>query len=167
MTEPQINLAALKAGVKLIKLIPTRLELRKTGTQILGVCPFHEDKTPSLVINSEKNLWYCHGCQEGGSIIDWVMKTENVSIGEAIRRLAKRYPQYAEPENNKISIKEKTKPTPLPKPEVSKLPQPQETIKQALGHYNHTLNSNEFAKQYLLNRGVTKKSYRRIQHRLL
>jgi DNA primase len=48
----------------------------------VGQCPFHEDRTPSLVISPEKNLWHCMGAyQAGGSVIDWVMRAERWLIG--------------------------------------------------------------------------------------
>lgn len=47
---------------------------KKHGSDLIGRCPFHDDKTPSLVITPEKNLWHCLGaCQVGGTMIDWVM----------------------------------------------------------------------------------------------
>lgn len=155
------NLKELKAKVPLKDEIVKLIKVDLVKDQQYTICPFHEDKKPSLTIKASTNLWYCHACQEGGSVIDWVMKAEGVGIGEAIRRLAERYPQYAYPESNQAqlkSIKEALKPTSVTKVESPKLPQPQEVLKQALGHYNHNLNSNEFAKKYLLNRGVTERA---------
>ena len=69
--------------------------LRKTGAELTGCCPFHEDGTPSLVISPEKNLWYCLGaCQADGSVIDWVMRPRSVvpeSREAAARRHARRF----------------------------------------------------------------------------
>jgi DNA primase len=62
--------------------------LRKTGSDLTGCCPFHEDGTPSLVISPGKNLWHCLGaCQAGGSVIDWVMRAEGVSFRHAVELL--------------------------------------------------------------------------------
>src|SRR6266568_5955968 len=62
--------------------------LRKTGADLTGCCPFHEDGTPSLVISPERNLWHCLGaCQAGGSVIDWVMRAEGVSFRHAVELL--------------------------------------------------------------------------------
>ena len=64
------------------------MELRRHGQDLLGLCPFHDDKEPSLVISPEKNLWHCLGaCGEGGSVIDWVMKSEGVSFRHAVELL--------------------------------------------------------------------------------
>ncbi|RAT40564.1 DNA primase, partial [Lonsdalea populi] len=51
------------------------------------LCPFHEEKTPSCVLSPEKNLYHCFGCDAGGSVIDWVMKTEGLSLHRAVDRL--------------------------------------------------------------------------------
>jgi len=54
----------------------------------VGHCPFHDDKTPSLVVSPEKNLWHCLGvCQEGGDIINWMMKSQGVSFRHAVELL--------------------------------------------------------------------------------
>src|SRR5258707_14453658 len=62
--------------------------LRRTGADFTGCCPFHEDSPPSLVISPGKNLWHCLGaCQDGGSVIDWVMRAEGVSFRHAVELL--------------------------------------------------------------------------------
>ncbi len=67
------------------------VELKKKGKELIGLCPFHDDTSPSLVISPDKNLWHCMGaCQEGGSVIDWVMKSECVSLRHAIEILKQR-----------------------------------------------------------------------------
>ncbi len=64
------------------------VELRRTGEDFTGRCPFHEDDSPSLVISPGKNLWHCLGaCQAGGSVIDWVMRAEGVSFRHAVELL--------------------------------------------------------------------------------
>ena len=59
------------------------------GADLIGCCPFHTDKTPSLkVISPKKNLWHCLGaCQAGGSVIDWVMRMQRVSFRHAVELL--------------------------------------------------------------------------------
>jgi DNA primase len=62
--------------------------LSKHGADLHGRCPFHDDRTPSLVITPAKNLWHCLGaCQAGGTAIDWVMKAEGVSFRHAVELL--------------------------------------------------------------------------------
>jgi len=60
----------------------------RSGSHMVACCPFHDDKTPSMSVNAEKNVWYCHACGFGGSVIDIVCRRHGVSVKEAIRILA-------------------------------------------------------------------------------
>ncbi len=62
--------------------------LKRAGKTYKACCPFHQEKTPSFTCSSEKGLFYCFGCQEGGDIIAFLMKMENLSFREALERLA-------------------------------------------------------------------------------
>ena len=66
----------------------TRLERR--GDEWWGCCPFHNEKTPSFKVDPSKGLYYCFGCHEGGSAVDFVCNMEKLSYREAIVFLAKR-----------------------------------------------------------------------------
>ena len=83
------ELERLKSDVSVQRLAEARgIELRRHGADLHGLCPFHEDRNPSLVISPAKNLWHCLGaCQTGGSVIDWVMKAEGVSFRHAVELL--------------------------------------------------------------------------------
>jgi len=72
---PAAELERLKEDIALVRLVEsTGVALKAHGADRIGHCPFHEDKTPSLVISPKKNLWHCLGaCQTGGTVIDWVM----------------------------------------------------------------------------------------------
>jgi DNA primase len=86
---PEAELERIKAGVSLERLAEAKgVELKRHGADLLGLCPFHDDREPSLVISPGKNLWHCLGaCQAGGSVIDWVMRTEGVSFRHAVELL--------------------------------------------------------------------------------
>ncbi|MBR2082510.1 MAG: DNA primase [Elusimicrobiaceae bacterium] len=62
--------------------------LKRAGKTYKACCPFHQEKTPSFTCSSEKGLFYCFGCQEGGDVIAFLMKIENLSFREALERLA-------------------------------------------------------------------------------
>jgi len=65
--------------------------LKRVGHLYKGLCPFHNEKTPSFQVNPDKGLWYCFGqCSEGGDVFKFVQKIENLSFPEALERLAKR-----------------------------------------------------------------------------
>ncbi len=63
------------------------ISLKATGHHLFGLCPFHQERTPSFSINTGKNLWYCHGCGKGGNVITFVMEMENISFPQAVRKL--------------------------------------------------------------------------------
>jgi DNA primase len=80
----------LKNEISIQRLAEARgVALTRHGADLHSRCPFHEDRTPSLVITPAKNLWHCLGaCQSGGSVIDWVMRAEGVSFRHAVELLA-------------------------------------------------------------------------------
>jgi len=86
---PDSEIDHLKLSVSLERLVESAgIELKRHGKDRIGHCPFHADKTPSLVVSPKTNLWHCLGaCQAGGSVIDWVMRSEGVSFREAVERL--------------------------------------------------------------------------------
>jgi len=79
----------LKAEVSVQRLAEARgVVFTRHGADLIGRCPFHEDKTPSLVVTPSKNLWHCLGaCQVGGTVIDWVMRAEGISFRHAVELL--------------------------------------------------------------------------------
>jgi DNA primase catalytic core len=86
---PAAELERLKREIAVERLAAARgIELRPHGANLIGLCPFHDDHEPSLVITPAKNLWHCLGaCQTGGSVIDWMMKAEGLSFRHAVERL--------------------------------------------------------------------------------
>lgn len=86
---PQEEIERLKSEVSLERLVAARgVKLTKKGEDLVGLCPFHADREPSLIVTPEKNLWHCMGaCQAGGTVIDWVMRVEGVSFRLAVEML--------------------------------------------------------------------------------
>lgn len=68
--------------------IQNRIKLQKKGREFLGLCPFHNEKTPSFTVNDQKQFFYCFGCQASGDIIKFVMLTENLDYVTALKKLA-------------------------------------------------------------------------------
>lgn len=75
----------------ILEIIGEHVRLRKAGRSYKGLCPFHEEKTPSFTVDPDKRLWYCHGCSQGGSIFTFLEKTDGLSFPEAVETLAHRY----------------------------------------------------------------------------
>ena len=85
-----VELERLKKDISLVRLCEAKgIELKRHGPDnLVGTCPFHDDKTPSFVVSPAKNVWHCLGaCRAGGSVIDFVMKTEGVSFRHALELL--------------------------------------------------------------------------------
>lgn len=75
----------------LFNLVSEYLPLKRAGSNYIGLCPFHNEKTPSFTVSETKQLFYCFGCGEGGDAISFIMKMENLSFLEAIKFLADKY----------------------------------------------------------------------------
>ncbi|TDB45464.1 CHC2 zinc finger domain-containing protein [Photorhabdus luminescens] len=85
---PEAELQHLKTAVSLVAVAEQQgRKLIKRGKDYVLLCPFHQEKTPSMVLSSEKNLYHCFGCNTGGSVLDWVMKTERLSLRRAAEHL--------------------------------------------------------------------------------
>ena len=74
----------------IVDVISQQVRLKKSGANYLGLCPFHNEKTPSFSVSPQKGIFHCFGCGVGGSVINFVMKTENLTFTEAIQELAQR-----------------------------------------------------------------------------
>ncbi len=83
---PDVEIERLKREIPVARLArEAGVVLKQHGEELLGLCPFHDDKSPSLVINPSKNLWHCLGaCQAGGSVIDWVMRARGLAFRDAV-----------------------------------------------------------------------------------
>ncbi len=78
-------------AIQIEEVVGDFVDLKKRGTSLLGLCPFHNEKTPSFNVSVSKGIYKCFGCGEGGHAVDFVMKHEKYSYPEAIRYLAKKY----------------------------------------------------------------------------
>src|SRR3954447_6744698 len=75
----------------MVELVGARSDLRRVGSRWTGLCPFHDERTPSFSVNAENKLYHCFGCQESGDAIDFVEATEGLDFPEAVEVLAERY----------------------------------------------------------------------------
>ena len=96
---PEVEIERIKQEVAVQRLAEARgIKLERHGADLIGLCPFHEDREPSLVITPARNLWHCLGaCRSGGSVIDWVMKASGVSFRHAVELLRADHPSLAAP----------------------------------------------------------------------
>jgi DNA primase len=81
------------------------VNLKKAGSLLKGNCPFHQEKTPSFVVNPNKNIFKCFGCGKGGDSVSFIMEHEKFTFPEALRYLAQKY--HIEVEETQVSTEEK------------------------------------------------------------
>ena len=143
---PDEELERIKREVLVERLVEAAgVQLTPHGKDLIGLCPFHDDREPSLVITPSKNLWHCLGaCGEGGSVIDWVMKSEDVSFRHAVELL-----------RDKLATA-----GPATEPTHRKLPRltcadDQALLNQVLDYYTERLKQSPEALEYLKSRGLT------------
>ncbi len=153
---PQPDLDRLKADLDLAALIRAKgIELKPHGTaDLIGRCPFHNDKTPSLVVTPSKGLWHCLGaCQAGGDILSWIMKAEGVSFRHAVELL--REGKAATLLSSEKMVKVATIPK-LPPP-VALDADDQTLLNQVADYYHQALKddpTSSKAREYLHKRGI-------------
>jgi DNA primase len=146
---PEAEIERLKSEVSVERLVgASGIELKKSGRDWLGRCPFHEDDTASLVVTPAKNLWHCFGCGIGGGPIDWVIKRQGVSFRQAVELLREGLTPLAA----QTSVKRST---------VRSLPPPvafdaddQALLNQTVGYYHERLLATTEAAEYLAARGL-------------
>ena len=88
MTFPPHFLDEIRARVPLEGVIGKRVRLVRRGRELLGLCPFHKEKTPSFTVNEDKGFFHCFGCGAHGDVIGFVMRDEGLPFPEAVERLA-------------------------------------------------------------------------------
>jgi len=81
----------IKKKIDIVEFIGSFITLKKAGRNFKAVCPFHQEKSPSFVVSPERGIWHCFGaCGDGGDVIKFLMKWENITFIEALRELAKK-----------------------------------------------------------------------------
>ena len=134
----------------IVDVISEYVKLQKKGNSHFGLCPFHNEKTPSFSVGSNKQMYYCFGCGVGGNVFTFVMEYENFTFAEALKFLAARVgmdlPEVEYSDEAKARADLKT--TLL------------EINKEAAKYFYAVLNSSdgEYAHKYLINRGLSKET---------
>jgi DNA primase len=85
---PRSFLDELIDRCNIVDVVSGYVKLRKTGANYVGLCPFHNEKTPSFTVSAEKQLYKCFGCGAGGNVISFVMNIENLGFVDAVKKLA-------------------------------------------------------------------------------
>ena len=85
---PETAIHEIRNRADIVSLVSRYVELKQAGRNWKGLCPFHNEKTPSFNVNSDRQIFHCFGCQEGGDVIAFLMKHDGLSFPEAARSLA-------------------------------------------------------------------------------
>ena len=153
MAFPDSFVEEVRRVADIVRVISEHVALRKMGTSWKGLCPFHQEKSPSFNVRQEPAVFHCFGCGEGGDVFKFLMLRERVSFPEAIEMLARRFG------------------VPVPEGRVEPGPDRKEReemlalMEAAAQHFTRTLWSagGTAAREYLLGRGFRKETLERIR----
>jgi DNA primase len=81
----------VRSRADIVEIVGAHVRLRRAGRNFVGLCPFHNEKTPSFSVNAERGFFHCFGCGVGGSVFNFITRIEGLTFPEAVRSLAKKY----------------------------------------------------------------------------
>lgn len=142
-------LEKIKEENDIVDVISESVRLKKAGRSFSGLCPFHNEKSPSFSVSQEKQIYKCFGCGESGNVITFVMKNKNMNFIDAVKYLADRANILLEDEN-------RVNPTAKKKELLYKV-----NVEAGRFFYSN-LNSNKIAMDYFLNRGIRQETIKRF-----
>ena len=147
---PEEVIEKIKEQNDIVDIISENVRLKKSGRNYMGLCPFHNDKSPSFSVSSDKQIYKCFSCGEAGNVLTFVMKYKKFTFLEAAKYLADKANitlQIEGQENNKVSRKKEL----LYKINV-----------EAARYYFANLQNNKIAKEYFLKRGIKEETIKRF-----
>jgi len=154
---PEDKISEIRNRANILEVVSDYVSLKKTGRNHKGLCPFHSEKTPSFMVNEEKQIFHCFGCGEGGDVFTFLMKAGHFTFPEAAEELGKRY-------GIKLVRRE---PSPVQKKEMAKK-EILFQINQLASDYFHELltqkREGEVGRRYLSQRSVKEEIIR--EHRM-
>jgi len=154
MKYPKEYLDEIKTRLKVSTVVSKSVSLKKRGKEFVGLSPFKNEKTPSFTVNDEKEFYHCFATAEHGNIFDFVMKTQNLKFGEAVKNLA----QLAGMQPYMFSKQDEEK--------DKKWKEYQSIYSQYVDFYHNELIKNEnfyYARDYLKNRSLSKEEVKKFK----
>ncbi len=131
----------------IVDVISQYITLKRTGSNFIGLCPFHNEKTPSFTVSPSKQMYHCFGCGEGGDSISFIMKHMNLDFIEALKLLADRANIVLEEKEAKVDLKEEKE-----KDITFNI------NKEAARYFYENLTNDNLALKYLYGRGINEKT---------
>ncbi len=133
--------------ISIVDVVSEYLSLKQKGNMHWGLCPFHNEKTPSFSVTEDKNMFYCFGCHKGGSVFDFLIEIENLSFFEAFKQLAAKAGVEVETQRESPEDKQKIALLGL--------------YNKIAGSFNYILlnrDSGKSARKYLADRGISEET---------
>ena len=151
MAIPDAFLDELVERSDIVDVVSQYVQLTKKGGNLFGLCPFHNEKTPSFSVSPDKQIYHCFGCGKGGGVVSFIMSIENLSFPDAVRFLA---------EKNGMTVPEESTDQEIPRQRKRML----ELNREAARWFYACLNGPGGAKAaaYLDKRGITRKTANRF-----
>ena len=134
-------LEKVKDQMDIVQLVGEYVHLKKSGSNHIGLCPFHNEKTPSFTVSESKQIFHCFGCGEGGDGISFVMKKENLDFVDALKFLADKYGIPWDENPDRDDSREKSNLYNI--------------NKEAARYFYNNLLNNKKPREYLAKRGIT------------
>ena len=143
-------IAEVRERNDIVDIISSYVSLKKKGANYMGLCPFHNEKTPSFSVSREKQMYYCFGCGQGGDVFQFLMEYNRLSFVEALQELAGKA-GIALPEGEQSAEEKK---------EADARTLLKEMNRQSAVYFHYLLKSRRGtqAMQYLKNRGLTEET---------
>jgi DNA primase len=138
-------LEEIKSRTDIVDFISSYVQLKKSGQNWKGICPFHSEKTPSFMVSPSKQIFHCFGCSAGGDVITFLMKYENIAFQEALQLLAKKA-GVVMPSDGRDGKS------------VRKYEKIRDLLSEASTYYAKKLKESKKAMEYLNGRGITSES---------
>lgn len=142
------SIEKLKDKIDIVEIVNSYIPLKRSGYNFKACCPFHGEKTPSFVVNPQKNFYHCFGCSVSGDAIKFVMEFENIDFIDAIKKIADFYNFELQETNDVEQFKKKN------------LHKPLEILNY---YYKKLLPHKKEALEYLKSRGLTDESIERFE----
>jgi len=149
------SVEAVKAAANIVDLVEARTRLRKVGARYTGLCPFHQEKTPSFSVSPDRGTYYCFGCHAGGDAISFVRETESLDFVGAIEWLADRFHVPLEYEESSPEADAKRR----------RRERLYALLEQAASFYERVLwsDSGQAVQEYLASRGLSEEACREFR----
>lgn len=148
MRIPEELIEKIKDENDIVDVISENIKLKRSGRNYLGLCPFHNEKSPSFSVSSDKQIYKCFGCGETGNVVTFIMKYRNLSYIESIKYLGERI-------NINVDLENKD-------PRKDRKSRLYEVSIESARYFFNNLQKQKYAKEYVVRRGISENTIRKF-----